>query len=198
MKHSHSCLMNGSDQPEIIIMVTFQILDDLSRQRTELESELDRLMREVSEQRALLLPQHQNLSVTIHRPPSSSSLFSTSSSVEGHCVFRSVLESCARRSRTWTSSRTWWRRRWMTWLQAPKSSTRNASPRKNLSVRRSQSRVHFMICSIWICWLFWLLLVVLAEKLNGKVAELSQQLLEKQEIDAHMRSAFDQINSEHA
>ena len=61
--------MNGSDQPEIIIMVTFQILDDLSRQRTELESELDRLMREVSEQRALLLPQHQNLSVIIHRPP---------------------------------------------------------------------------------------------------------------------------------
>lgn len=40
--------------------------------------------------------------------------------------------------------------------------------------------------------------MVLAEKLNGKVAELSQQLLEKQEIDAHMRSAFDQINSEHA
>ena len=40
--------------------------------------------------------------------------------------------------------------------------------------------------------------VVLAEKLNVKVAELSQQLLEKQEIDAHMRSAFDQINSEYA
>ena len=40
-----------------------QLLGDLSRQRTELEDELDRLQRELTDKRAELLPQHKELSV---------------------------------------------------------------------------------------------------------------------------------------